>query len=327
MHVAQSWTKVRFPGDVTATEVMKDTKGSSVMGRTEERGSTSARKTPGTPVQLKPGDLRPVVAYANYWEVGRGNAWVERRIPDLEWILIVAGRFSYESESSREIILKSGDVLLIPPGELHTLRRLDEPSHAAISCIHGEMIPGARWLAGAYRVKPAPQLVTRAAGDTAIHDLFMRCAEVYTNYNKYRAELLETILKEICVRLAEYWAGGHGRPVSARIHPMLSYLQLHPARHITRSDLAREFQVTPEHVNALFRKELGITPTQFIHREKIMLAYRNIRDRGMSVKQAAASVGFADPFYFSRIFRRIMKCSPASICRSSRSATGAVLYR
>jgi AraC-like DNA-binding protein len=177
------------------------------------------------------------------------------------------------------------------------------------------MIPNARWSAGDYRLTPKPRLVTATAGDAAIHDLFMRCAEVFAGYDKYRFELLETLLKEIYIRLAEHWEGGRSRPVSARIHPMITYLRSNLSRRVTRRDLACVFKITPEHVNALFRKELGVTPTQFIHRERVMLAYRHIRDRGLSVKEVAAMVGFDDPFYFSRVFKRIMKRSPASILR------------
>jgi AraC-like DNA-binding protein len=76
------------------------------------------------------------------------------------------------------------------------------------------------------------------------------------------------------------------------------------------------FRITPEHVNALFRKELGVTPTQFLHRERIFRAYRYIRDQGVSVKEAAAQVGFDDPFYFSRVFKRIFKHAPSSLRRA-----------
>ena len=266
-----------------------------------------------TPLTLR--EIRPVVAFANYMAVSRGKSWGERQIPDLEWILIVEGCFSYKPRGGDPVLLGPGDVLLIPPGEWHTLRRLDEPAHAAFSCIHGELIPRARWAEGDYRLTPAPRQVTATGGDTAIHDLFMRCADVFDGYDKYRTELLETIVKEICIRLAEYWEGGRSRPVSAKIHPMVSYLRANLFRRVTRRDLARAFKITPEHVNALFRKELGVTPTQFIHRERVMLAYRHIRDRGLSVKEVAAMVGFDDPFYFSRVFRRIMKRSPASILR------------
>ena len=95
---------------------------------------------------------------------------------------------------------------------------------------------------------------------------------------------------------------------------MVSYLRAHLNVKMTRRGLADEFGITPEHVNALFRKQLGVTPTQFIHREQMQLAYRYLRDEGLSVKETAARVGFDDPFYFSRVFKRVMHRTPASVC-------------
>jgi methylphosphotriester-DNA--protein-cysteine methyltransferase len=67
-------------------------------------------------------------------------------------------------------------------------------------------------------------------------------------------------------------------------------------------------------------KELGVTPTQFLHRERMFRAYRYIRDQWISVKEAAAQVGFDDPFYFSRVFKRIFKRAPSFLRREHPSS-------
>ena len=264
-------------------------------------------------IQLSVTDLRPVVDIANYFEVDQGMSWGGRQIPDFELILIVQGRFAYETASEPPLTLNAGDVLLIPPLEWHTFRRLADPVHAVISCIHGELIPGARWARGDYHFLPSTQKVTRTEGDAAIHDLFMRCRTVYEGYDKYRSVLLSTILKEIWVRLAGFWSGGQSGVLSGRMKGMVAYLRANLGKKVTRRSLAREFGITPEHVNALFKNQLGTTPTQFIHRERMQLAYRYLRDEGLSVKEVAARVGFDDPFYFSRVFKRVMHRTPASV--------------
>lgn len=260
--------------------------------------------------------VRPVITHSNYMAVRPGQFWGERSIPDLELILIVAGRFSYEVRGEAgPVYLGAGDVLLILPGEWHILRRLDEPAHAAFSCIHLELLPAARWAAGDYRFEPAPQRVTPVES-WAFHDLFMRCSEVFAGYDRYRGVLLETLGKELWIRLAEHWSGGEGGRIPERVRPMVTYLRNNLTRpHIGRGTLAKEFGITPQHVNALFRGALGVTPTQFIHRERVLRAYRYIRDENNSVKEAAARVGFEDPFYFSRVFKRVLKQSPSALRR------------
>ena len=266
---------------------------------------------------LAPDAVRPVIKHSNYRSVERGQSWGPRAIPDLELVLIVAGRFVYEvRDEPVPVLLHAGDVLLIRPGEWHTLRREDEPAHAAFSCIHLELLPEGRWAAGDYRCDPSPQRVTPVSS-WAIHDLFMRCSEVFAGYDRYRDALMETLAKELWIRLSESWSGGgSGGVIPERVRPMVSYLREHLAEPtIGRCELAREFGITPEHVNALFRRTLGITPTQFLHRERVLRAYRHIRDENLSVKEAAARVGFEDPFYFSRIFKRILNLSPSALLR------------
>ena len=75
-------------------------------------------------------DIRPVVAFANYMKVKHGAFWGERQIDDFELILVVEGCFVYESRAESPLILSAGDVLLIPPLEVHTLKRLDDAAHA-----------------------------------------------------------------------------------------------------------------------------------------------------------------------------------------------------
>jgi AraC-like DNA-binding protein len=49
--------------------------------------------------------------------------------------------------------------------------------------------------------------------------------------------------------------------------------------------------------------------------DKYSFKNRPTGELGLSVKEVAAMVGFDDPFYFSRVFKRIMKRSPVSILR------------
>jgi transcriptional regulator GlxA family with amidase domain len=155
--------------------------------------------------------------------------------------------------------------------------------------------------------------VTETHHDPTIHGLFKRCSEVFCGYSRYRTALLQTIVREIWLRLAEHWRSGDNPQVSRRMEQMVEFLRQHLHEPISRQDLAEQFSMTPEHINALFKKELGVTPTQLIHRERVYRAYQWIRNEGLSVKQAAEKVGFCDPFYFSKVFKRIMGLSPSEV--------------
>ena len=100
---------------------------------------------------------------------------------------------------------------------------------------------------------------------------------------------------------------------SSRMRLMVKFVRENISRLVTRQGLARQFSLTPEHINTIFKKELGVTPTQFVQREEALLALRLIRDEGLSVKEVAARVGFTDEFYFSKVFKKVMHVSPGSL--------------
>jgi AraC-like DNA-binding protein/mannose-6-phosphate isomerase-like protein (cupin superfamily) len=262
---------------------------------------------------ITPADIDPTVRLANYIRVPEGRRYGWRTIEDLELILIVSGRFLYERGSGPAQEVQPGQVLCIRPGEEHDFRHDGASEPGVISCIHGELLADGAWLNGDYRLEPEPALVTGALPGQVMHDLFRRCAEAFEGYERFRMPLVRAIVREIWIRLSRAWAGEPAGRLTPRMERMLAWLRAHLTEPVSRRDLAREFALTPEYVNALFKEELGTTPTQFIHRERVLLACRYIQAQGLSVKQAAARVGFNDQFYFSKVFKRIMGVPPSRI--------------
>ncbi len=273
-------------------------------------------RSPACP-RLAPAEVGPEVHFANYHKVRPGTVWGPRTIPDLELILAVAGEFMLET-SEGDFPQHPGEVVLIYP-ETHVYRCLPDSGPAIISCIHCELLPGKSWAAGEYRFAEAVPRITPATSDPAVHEAFRRCAELMADYGAWRDELLSATAREVWLRLARLRAGGGARP-APRLEAMLSFLRSNLMQPVTRRDLAEAFYLTPEHVNALFRRELRLTPGQYVRRERVLLACRLMQQEGLSVKEAAARVGYDDPFYFSRVFRSVLGSPPAAFTRSGRGA-------
>ena len=220
------------------------------------------------------------------------------------------GRFRYELDGKQPLVVEPGQVLCIFPDENHTLTTLDTPKHAMFSCIHCELVESGSWAMGDYRLSPAPQTLTTVEDRELIDGLFKRCRDVFCGYSRYRYALLRAILQQIWINLAQHWSDRSYPQVSPRIAEMLAFIRKHLREPISRCDIAEAFSLTPEHVNALFKKELGVSPTQLIHRERVYLACQYLQAERITVKQAAQRVGFYDQFYFSKVFKRIMGVSP-----------------
>lgn len=262
---------------------------------------------------IKANEIRPDVHYSNYITVVPGTGWGPRTIPDFELILMVSGEFSYfRCDADEKTKLNEGEIICIPPGELHVFKCEQASSpHAVIACIHLELDDKGSFLNNDYALSPFPPLVTDTKGDAAIHELFRNCRNTFEGFGKYRQELLDAMTKELWLRLAEYWEGGSEKEISPRMRQMTLFLQKHLAESPTRRDLAKKFSITPEHVNALFKNELGTTPAKFLRRIKIYQACRFLREEGLSIKETAERLGFYDEFHFSKAFKKVMGASPS----------------
>lgn len=123
------------------------------------------------------------------------------------------------------------------------------------------------------------------------------------------AALARLLAQEFWLYLHEQHTGTGG--ADPRLDRMLRYLEERLLEHPTRQQLAREFNLSPQQVNLLFRRNLGISPGEYVQRQLIRSARQLLRTGKLSVKETSARLGFANPFYFSRIFKKITGHAPS----------------
>ncbi|MGO4271863.1 helix-turn-helix transcriptional regulator [Paenibacillus sp. TAF58] len=60
----------------------------------------------------------------------------------------------------------------------------------------------------------------------------------------------------------------------------------------------------------MFKKYAGTNIHHYIHQLKTQRAKHLLRNTAKSVKEVAEEVGYPDPFYFSRMFKKIEGVAP-----------------
>lgn len=82
-------------------------------------------------------------------------------------------------------------------------------------------------------------------------------------------------------------------------------------RHLHRvEELAMQSGISVSHFSTLFKKETGCSPLDFLIRQRLQHASRLLATTQEPVASVSTAVGYEDPFYFSRSFRKVMGCSP-----------------
>jgi AraC-like DNA-binding protein len=68
--------------------------------------------------------------------------------------------------------------------------------------------------------------------------------------------------------------------------------------------------LSKQHVIHLFNREAGFSPIDYFLRMKMQRAARMLDLTNLTVKDISGSVGITDPYYFSRLFKKVMGYSP-----------------
>ena len=127
------------------------------------------------------------------------------------------------------------------------------------------------------------------------------------------AKLLECLFLKIEEsRLPQ--TGGES-PALASYLKCRSHLQQHFIRLRTLNEAARECRLNVSHLCRLFQRFDHQSPYQFLLRLKMQHAAEQLQQPELLVKQVAEAAGFADPFQFSRTFKREFGLSPDAFRR------------
>ncbi|QSH42069.1 AraC family transcriptional regulator [Lentisphaerota bacterium ZTH] len=80
---------------------------------------------------------------------------------------------------------------------------------------------------------------------------------------------------------------------------------------LTLEEMSEALNLTPPYFCRLFKNKTGHSPVDYFIRLKIQRACNYLNFTNMKIKDICDEIGYSDPYYFSRSFKKIMGVSPA----------------
>ena len=89
-----------------------------------------------------------------------------------------------------------------------------------------------------------------------------------------------------------------------------AYLEEHYDENISLQDAANEAGMTPQYFSTIFKQSTGQNFIEWLSEFRIKKAKEYLDEPGAVIKEVCFKVGYNDPNYFSRIFKKISGVTP-----------------
>lgn len=147
-----------------------------------------------------------------------------------------------------------------------------------------------------------------------INKLIRVCSGTDTAKNIYA----DLNLKELLIRLVQSQhlvqiaAEADSLNNHSRLHYVLNYIHEHLADKIAVNNLCRKAYLSRNDFFKWFKEQFGVTPLEYINRERVKLAKQLLADEKNSVTSVSQQCGFSDVNYFVRLFKKTEGITPGT---------------
>jgi len=87
-------------------------------------------------------------------------------------------------------------------------------------------------------------------------------------------------------------------------------------RSLTLEQAAEHVAVSPSYLSSIFKKELGVSVIEYLTNTRLDAAKRSMdADPLLTIIEVSERVGYSDPYYFSKCFRRRFGSAPTAYLR------------
>jgi two-component system response regulator YesN len=124
---------------------------------------------------------------------------------------------------------------------------------------------------------------------------------------------LLSIFNEIIDKLTGLIVSGVYPEENPEIRTAVAYINQNYHRDLTLPKIATAVAISPGYLSRLFKECRNQTVMDFVERIRIEQALKLLNETKLSIKEIAGKVGFKDPNYFSKVFKKVTNISPTDV--------------
>lgn len=106
-----------------------------------------------------------------------------------------------------------------------------------------------------------------------------------------------------------------------RLKKTLDFIDANYSQPLSVEEIAREVCLSPSRLSHIVKEELGSTLGGYISKIRIDKAKDLLIDTEIPISQIALDVGFPDQSYFTKVFKKVEKCTPKTFRQNALQST------
>ncbi|MFB9135656.1 arabinose operon transcriptional regulator AraC [Vibrio sp. AK197] len=208
--------------------------------------------------------------------------------------------------------VKAGDLLLFPPSAEHFYQRQKDSASWFHRWVYFR--PRAFWNDWLnWQEQRNGVFVTQNLDHNNIEQierLFIDIEYAAKSDMPYRDDLAINLLEQLLIRCKTVQPDVVSKPIDPRVIEAMNYMTQNLNQDFTLEDIADHTCLSSSRLGHLFRDEMKMTITQWRDDQRISRAKQLLVTTNYSVNHIGRIVGYTDPLYFSRVFKRKAGLSP-----------------
>lgn len=215
-----------------------------------------------------------------------------------------------------------GDIIMIPPGELHSLKAPSEGSRfvflfdlSTLSRLHG--------FASIQSILTAPLLLTRAAYPNIYDDVYQLLVQMRYEYFT-KSEFAELTIYSLLINLFVKLGTNHLENIDLfsnirvykqkeyveKFNSVMDYIDSHYMEDLNLEEIASSIGFSKYHFSRLFKQYTNYTFCAYICHRRIKVAEKLLEQQDLSITEVALQAGFPSISTFNRLFKQSKGCTP-----------------